>query len=107
MFENIRKSCLGIIFLGTPHRGSKAVGFSTLLATIVNVATIGSSRLFGRARTELLDNLEREAPILDSISGKFVEQTRSIQIATFVEMNATPPAKDRVTYPTMRGRSNC
>jgi hypothetical protein len=101
MYENIRNSCLGIIFLATPHRGSTVLGFPKLVAAIANIPTIVTSRFVGRAKTELLNNLEREAPVLDSINGKFVDQTGdrpgSIKVATFVEMNVTPPSSDRVT----------
>lgn len=97
-YQDIRSSCCGIIFLGTPHRGSLQTDWPLLIARIANIATSGTSRLVGNARTDLLKVLQREAPALEQLARDFADQPRNIKIASFVEQNITPPAKERVSH---------
>jgi hypothetical protein len=96
-YKDIQKSCAGIIFLATPHRGSKEVGFPSLIANIANIATVGLSRFVGRARTDLVDALKRDANVLEQISIEFADEPLNIKIASFIEQNITPPAKNRAS----------
>ncbi len=100
-YQDIRSSCVGVIFLGTPHRGSLQTGWPMLIANIAKVATVGTSRLVGNARTDLLKALQREAPVLEQLARDFADQPRNIKIASFVEQDITPPAKERVSHTSM------
>ena len=97
-YQDIRSSCVGVIFLGTPHRGSLQTGWPLLIANIANVATAGTSRFVGNARTDLLKILQREAPVLEQLARDFADQPRNIKIASFVEQDITPPAKEKVSH---------
>jgi hypothetical protein len=88
-----------ILFLGTPHRGSEETGFPLVLTSIANVALAGTSRFIGSARSDLIKSLEKDSKMLKDISTNFRDQTRDIKIASFIEQNRIPPAKNRVPTP--------
>ena len=96
MYDNIRTSVTAILFLGTPHRGSEEARFPLVLASIANVALAGTSRFVGSMRSDLIKSLEKDSKILKDISTNFRNHTRDIKIASFIEQNRTPPAKNRV-----------
>jgi len=96
IYDNIRTSVIAILFLGTPHRGSEETGFPLVLTSIANVALAGTSRFVGSMRSDLIKSLEKDSKILKDISTNFRGQTRDIKIASFIEQNRTPPAKNRI-----------
>lgn len=55
----------------------------------------------GKARTDLLEILQREAPVLEQLAREFADQPRNIKIASFIEQDITPPAKDRVSHTSL------
>ncbi len=67
----------------------------------MKVATFGTSRLVGNARTDLIKALQREAPVLEQLARDFADQPWNIKIASFVEQDITPPAKARVSHTSM------
>jgi hypothetical protein len=67
-----------------------------VLTSIANVALAGTSRFVGAMRSDLIRSLEKDSKMLKDISTHFRNQTRDIKIASFIEQNCTPPAKDRV-----------
>ena len=90
----------GILFLGTPHRGSSETQFPIVLTSIANIALSGSSRLIGAMRSDLIKTLQKDSKILKDISTDFRNQTQSMKIASFIEQSVTSPAKSRVRYPS-------
>jgi ankyrin repeat domain-containing protein 50 len=99
MYENIRMSVTAILFLGTPHRGSQETVFPLVLTSIANVALAGTSRFVGSMRSDLIKSLERDSKILKDVSTNFRNQTHDIKIASFIEQDRTPPAKNRACTP--------
>ncbi|KFZ03150.1 hypothetical protein V502_11189 [Pseudogymnoascus sp. VKM F-4520 (FW-2644)] len=91
-FGNITKSVAGIAFLSTPHRGSSQAGFPALLASVANVALSGTSRYVGSMRLDLIKSLEKESESLNDISTNFRNQMGNMKIASFIELDKTPPA---------------
>lgn len=92
-FGEISSHCVGIIFLGTPHRPSRKASWPKLIA---NIASIGSPSFVGKSHTGSRKNVERGASEVEKISSQFADQLLNIHIASFVEQQITSPAKKRV-----------
>lgn len=79
-FRSIFESTRGIVFLGTPHRGSRAATLGTLVARMV--------RVFNRdANVSLLCSIEEDSEILERISDDFLTTRAAgdIRVCSFVE----------------------
>src|SRR5436305_12395104 len=63
LYGEIQNCCAGIIFLATPHRGSKETACPAVIASIANFATMPSDRFAGRARSDLIAMLKRHTAI--------------------------------------------
>ncbi|KAF3931509.1 Ankyrin-1 [Dactylella cylindrospora] len=85
--------CRGVIFLGTPHRGSAAAQIAKSAADIVNrpAAYIGIRAFFGEIRSGLLEDLTYDSPRLTNISKSFQERAASLLIFSFYERELTKP----------------
>ena len=62
-FATILDATRGIVFLGTPHRGSSAITLSKLIASVVQA--------FQDANLGLIQDVEMESQILDRIGDNF------------------------------------
>ena len=89
-FGEINSCCVGIIFLGTPHRASQKASWPKLMA---NMANITSPSVVGKSGSGLRRNLEKHASELEKISSQFADQALGIHIASFVEQEITPPGE--------------
>ncbi|KAK8097440.1 hypothetical protein PG984_016579 [Apiospora sp. TS-2023a] len=92
----IKERTYGIVFLGTPHRGSNQTAFPSLLANIANTGTPVLSRFIGKSRADLINVLKRDAGDLEKLSYQFADQLAVIKIASFIELDITPPASTRI-----------
>jgi hypothetical protein len=92
----IQAAVAGIIFLGTPHRGSNVTRFPELLAKVANAVLSGTSRLTGGVREDLIDLLRRESGQLRDISKDFIGVVRDLRIVSCIETATTPPLNDVV-----------
>ena len=110
-FPEIELWSKGVIFLGTPHRGSSSANWGKLLGDIGNAAfyASGSSALVGKFKTPLLQNLSQNSAELRTIADSFTERGSTFYIVTFYETVATPPFNNPVccflinrTYSTSR-----
>jgi hypothetical protein len=70
----------GIIFLGTPHRGSGATSLASAIATVVQVTLSTANRT-------LIRDLEKDSQILDRIRDSFsrLMEKRTFTVWSFVE----------------------
>ncbi|TRX91012.1 hypothetical protein FHL15_007994 [Xylaria flabelliformis] len=71
-YGSITQDTFGIMFLGTPHRGSDAAFWGKLFGSLANIVTLGS------IRTQLLDDLKRKSDILGATCSQFVERSQSL-----------------------------
>ncbi|KAF5684755.1 hypothetical protein FDENT_6558 [Fusarium denticulatum] len=71
-YNSITKDTFGIMFLGTPHRGSDVAFWGSLLAKLADVVTLGS------IRTQVLEDLKRKSDMLGAICSQFVERSESL-----------------------------
>src|SRR4051794_30063408 len=81
-FEIIKTATFGIVFLGTPHRGSDATSMGQLVARLAKVA-------FYRPQTMLLDTLKRDSNELDTLSHQFSHMHASLKIVSCFEQKET------------------
>lgn len=79
--------CKGVIFLGTPHRGSAAAEIAKTVASIVNKPStyLGVSIFAGSIRADLLKDLAYDSPKLSDISKTFEERAAALLIYSFYE----------------------
>ncbi|KAK6332009.1 hypothetical protein TWF718_002547 [Orbilia javanica] len=79
--------CKGVIFLGTPHRGSAAAEIAKTVASFVNKpsAYLGVKLFAGEIRTDLLADLAYDSPKLTSLSKTFEERAAVLMIYSFYE----------------------
>ncbi len=95
-YGKIQTAVAGIIFLGTPHRGSNVTRFPALLAKVANAVLSGTSRWAGGFREDLIDSLRRESSQLHDISKDFMGIVRGLRIVSCIETATTPPLNDLV-----------
>ncbi|KAM7212754.1 hypothetical protein V8F06_011843 [Rhypophila decipiens] len=70
----------GVVFLGTPHRGSKSASQAQIISKIINTATLGSG-----IRSDLLRTLQVSSPELETISRHAIQLLKRISIVSFYE----------------------
>ena len=75
----ISRDTYGVLFMGTPHRGSDMAFWTTVIGKIADVFTLGS------IRTQLLQDLQPKSACLGTICSQFVERAQSLRIFTFYE----------------------
>jgi hypothetical protein len=77
---NIFSASRGIIFLGTPHRGSDSSSLSKVVASVAQFA-------LPNANLALIRSLERDSQTLDRIRDSFgrILDKRSLSVWSFVE----------------------
>jgi hypothetical protein len=85
-YGDILRSTKGVIFMGTPHRGSSLASFALLAANLINTASFSRT-----LRKDLLKNLEEKSEALMEISRQFVHRTPSLKIISFIEQEVEPP----------------
>jgi hypothetical protein len=88
----------GIVFLGTPHRGSDLAYWSEILIKLAHVA------VFGRCRQDLLNNIELKSTEMGAICSQFVELGIGLQIFSLCERLATPAINAFVSEGYLRDR---
>lgn len=86
--ERQRFDCIGaatksIIFLATPHGGSKSANIGSLLSHVASLA-------FHNPSKQLLETLKRDSEILSRLSHEFREIHSSFDVVSFYERRKTP-----------------
>jgi hypothetical protein len=81
-FEVIKKSCYGLVFMATPHRGSDKANLGKIMANIWKISLT-------RPKTQLLEQLEKDSLALQDLSDDFRYMHSQFQIASFVEEKET------------------
>src|SRR6266480_763143 len=95
-YHNIQEAVIGVLFLGTPHRGSATTTFSNVLVTVANVALMGASQVTDSMRSNLINSLNKDWDVLRGISTEFQQRKPTFNIISFVEQCITPPFRTRV-----------
>ena len=87
-FPCIVQSVAGIVFLGTPHRGSKSQSKASVIATIASAVSFGE-------QSSLLKFVEKDSEMLADLLHDFTRtvNTISIPLFCFFEQHKTDIAK--------------
>jgi hypothetical protein len=78
-YSSISRDTFGVMFMGTPHRGSDVAFWGKVFGTMADVLTVGS------IRTQLLQDLLPKSSCLGEICLQFVERSQSLRIFTIYE----------------------
>jgi hypothetical protein len=84
-----------ILFLATPHGGSATADFSSVLASIGNVALVGG---LPRFRKDLIGSLKQNSKDLMDIARDFRNLTQGIKIYSFFEKAKIVGLRDLVSF---------
>lgn len=90
-YHDLLQSIHGVMFFGTPHRGSSLANWSTVLGNIASVASFGS-----KTNWKLSQNLQTESGQLHEISKSFVDRAKALQIISFYETDKMDFLNQRV-----------
>jgi hypothetical protein len=96
LYRNIQEAVTGVLFLGTPHRGSVTTSFSNVLVNVANVALMGASQVTDSMRSNLINSLKKDWDELRDISTEFQQQKPTFSIISLIEQRITPPFRTRV-----------
>ena len=81
-FAHIKTATFGIIFLGTPHRGSPQARLGQIVANLARIA-------FKNPQTHLLKSLEKDSHELDALSEEFANLHNILKIVSCYEQKET------------------
>jgi len=83
VYSGILEQTAGLIFMGTPHRGSDAAKWASMLKESLSIFGFGPT-------THLASDLKRQSRTLMQINSDFVERAHDIQqILSFYETHKT------------------
>ena len=91
-YHGIKDATIGILFLGTPHRGSNMADYGKVLANVASWAT-------NRPSSRLLRDLQNNSDTLAHLTSDFKNQLSMYQIASFFELKPTRPLSKPVSPP--------
>lgn len=74
----------GVVFLGTPHRGTDVTYWSKLLMKLGQIAGLD------KLREDLVSNLDTKSAELGTICSHFLEHSMRLQVFSFYELHGTP-----------------
>lgn len=77
------RNVFGVLFLGTPHRGSRIATWASIVASAARAAQLGTGTNSG-----LVTLLSSNSNALWDISTQFVERAEGLHIRTFYETEA-------------------
>ena len=86
VYGSLRDCLRGMVFLGTPHRGSSLAILGGILARIVNLVAARFGRL---ARTALIDYLRPDSKALSDLIERSCKQLDGLKIVSCVEQKPT------------------
>ena len=73
---------MGVLFFGTPHKGSVVASFATSLGNLLRASSLG-----GHTNVQLLKDLEHHSSRLEQVSDTFLQLGGSLKIVTFYEVD--------------------
>ena len=95
----------GILFLGTPHRGSGVAGPATLLGNILQAVWSPVNSISPAPRKKLVSDLQRNSKVLFAISDRFSQKADGIAITSFYETDQTAPLGSVVSLSKLHCKS--
>lgn len=92
-YGRVLKSIIGIMFLGTPHKGSDLASLGRIVGTIINSLTITKPAV----KRDLLDQLKYDARELHDLSLSVRNRLQDMTVVTFYETKPLPPLSSLVS----------
>jgi hypothetical protein len=89
-YRNIYEKTLGVVFFGTPHRGSDIAKTFKHVSQGLNFTGLGN-RFTGKMRSDLLTLLELGSDQLVELIKSFRNHTDTFSFVTFFETQRTTP----------------
>ncbi|KAK0611365.1 Alpha/Beta hydrolase protein [Immersiella caudata] len=86
-YGGVLKSVTGVVFLGTPHRGSSAATLGSVVGTIVNLPGLPAKSV----RTDLLDYLKPGSRQLQDLAISVRNRLANLTVVSFYESEAQYP----------------
>ncbi|KAH0537658.1 hypothetical protein FGG08_005571 [Glutinoglossum americanum] len=80
LYSEFLRRVWGVVFMGTPHRGSDVAFWTDFLARVLHTVQLGT-----RTNKELVSALKRDSKVLSDISHQFTDRGANLQIRTFYE----------------------
>ncbi|KAJ0117970.1 hypothetical protein J7T55_014421 [Diaporthe amygdali] len=80
LYGDLLSKIYGVVFLGTPHRGSDLAWWATFAAEILRTVQLGTG-----TNTAYVSALKRNSTEFANISQQWVERSEAVQIRTFYE----------------------
>ena len=77
-YQSIKDTTLGIVFFGTPHRGSDKANYGKILANV-------AAGVMHKPKSKLIDALRNNSDTLMTVTRQFKFDAPNIQILTFYE----------------------
>ncbi|KAH8782222.1 hypothetical protein F5882DRAFT_439845 [Hyaloscypha sp. PMI_1271] len=90
-YRHLLERIHGIVFMGTPHRGSDIAFWASYAGNLINAVSFGT-----RTNKDLLGVLRKDSSFLGSLSQKFVLQSRFMHILSFYETERFPMLNCRI-----------
>ncbi|KAJ5663650.1 hypothetical protein N7507_004381 [Penicillium longicatenatum] len=84
-FTDLLKKVRGVAFFGTPHAGSSLAKFGEILASIIQISSIGTN-----TNTAVVANLKSNSETLWQIAKSFVDRGKGLRIISFYETEKMP-----------------
>ena len=79
IFQHIKIATYGIIFLGTPHRGSGKADIATVVADVIKTTYPG-------IKTQILESLRRDSIVLRDLADDFRNIHSQLEIVSCYEL---------------------
>jgi hypothetical protein len=97
-YEDILAATTAIVFLGTPHRGSKIADTARTVGDLANtfLRVTQVAAFTGAIRSDLVGALSLNSDKLQALAKSFHDQLDYLRIVTFYEQMITPPLKSVV-----------
>lgn len=92
-FKDILSATTAIVFLGTPHRGSKVADTGKAVGDLANalLRITRVTNLTGPIRSDLVSALSAGSDALQALAKSFHDQLDYLSIVTFYERRITSP----------------
>ena len=89
-YETIMKNTIGILFFGTPHRGTDMANYGKVLTNIAN-------SVMNRPTSQLVEALTTNSASLSRLTSDFKHQMPMFKIVSFYEMKPSRPLSSLVS----------
>ncbi|KAF2848626.1 hypothetical protein T440DRAFT_500299 [Plenodomus tracheiphilus IPT5] len=98
LYGDILSAVSGILFFGTPHRGSKGADIGKTVGNVVNMCLCAShiAGIAGSVRADLLTTLESNSEALGELAVSSRNRLRNLEIGTFHETQTMPGLSELV-----------